>query len=75
MYTEKNSWFWLLFFVGDVVNGLGFWFRLPGPRPKPLDGSISLELLLGTWLDSKSFEPLIDFLGSGFKSYGLQTTK
>ena len=33
------------------------------PRPKPLDGSISLNFLLETGLKSKSFDALIDLLG------------
>jgi len=54
------------FFLGDVVSGIGFWpfwIRLLGPGPKLLHGSISLRILLETRLESKFFEPLIDFLG------------
>jgi len=39
------------------------WPTLPGPRPKPLDGSISLKFLLETRLQSESFDNLDDLLG------------
>jgi len=32
--------------VSDIISGVGFvpfWLRLPGPRTKPLDGSILLK--------------------------------
>jgi len=46
--------------VSDVISGVGFrpfWLRLPGPGPKPLDGSILLKFLLETRLESEYFEP------------------
>jgi len=39
------------------------WPTSPGPRPKPLDGSISLKFLLETRLQSKPFDTLDDLLG------------
>ena len=39
---------------GSISSGLG-------PKPLDGDGNISLKFLLETWLESKSFEPLIDF--------------
>ena len=39
------------------------WSTLPGPRWKPLDGSISLKFLLETRLKSESFDSLDDLLG------------
>jgi len=52
--------------VGNVRSRVGFWsfwLRLPGPRPKLLDGSILLKFLLETRLESESFEHFIGFLG------------
>ena len=46
-----------------------------GPRPKLLDGSISLKFLLDIRLKSESFDSLDDLLGFGFNSYDLKTTK
>ena len=40
-----------------------FWPTSCGPRPKSLDGSISLEFLVETRLKSESFDTLDDFLG------------
>jgi len=39
------------------------WPTSPGPKPKPLDGSISLIFLLETKLQSESFDTLDDLLG------------
>jgi len=39
------------------------WSTLPGPGPKPLDGSILLKFLLETRLQSESFDTLDDLLG------------
>jgi len=38
------------------------WPTSPGPRPKPLDGSISLKDILETRLQSESFDTLHDLL-------------
>jgi len=54
-----------VFFVGDVISGMGFWpfwLRLPGPGPSCQMGIISLKILLETRRTSRSFEPLIGFL-------------
>jgi len=40
-----------------------FWPTSSGPRPKPLDGSISLKFLLETKLESESFDTLDNLLG------------
>jgi len=56
--NEKKIFdFGFCFFVSGVVLGLF------GPRPKPLDGSISLKFLLETRLKSESFDTLIDLVG------------
>ena len=39
------------------------WPTLPGPGRQPLGGSVSLEFLLETRLQSKSFDTLDDLLG------------
>jgi len=39
------------------------WPTLPGPGRQPLDGSISLKILLETRLQSESFDALDDLLG------------
>ena len=44
------------------------------PRAQPLDGSISLKFSLETWLESKCFEPLINFISLLVKSNDLKTT-
>ena len=52
--------------MSDVISGvlLGhfLWPTSSSPRPKPLDGSISLKFLLETRLKSKSFDTLDDLL-------------
>jgi len=58
----KNN---LGFLVSDIISGVDFWLfwlRLPGPGPKPLDGSSLLKFVLETRLESESFQTLIDFL-------------
>ena len=42
------------------------------PRAQPLGQSVSLKFSLETRLESKSFEPLIDFLAFRVKSYDLK---
>ena len=64
--NEKKLGFGFQVFVDHVIGGEGFrpfWLMLPGPRHQLLDGSISLKVLMGTRLESESFEPLIDLLG------------
>ena len=46
------------------------WPTLPGHGRQPLDGSISLKVLLDSKLQSESFDTLDDW-GFGFKSYDL----
>jgi len=53
------------FFLSDIIRSVGFrfgWLKLFGPRPKLLDGSISLKFSLETRPESNSFETLIGFL-------------
>jgi len=45
------------------------WPTLPGPGCQPLDGSISLKLLLETRLQSESFDTLDDLLGFRVQNY------
>jgi len=40
------------------------------PKAQPLGQSVSLKFLLETTLESKSFEPLINFLAQGFLTGG-----
>jgi len=64
LHRKKMESFGFDFFVGDVISGIGFrpfWLRLPGSGIQPLNRSL-WKFLLETWLESKSFEPLIDFL-------------
>jgi len=52
--------------MSDVISGRTFrppWPTSPNPRPKLLDGRISLKFLLETRLKSKSFNTLYDLLG------------
>ena len=53
-------------FLSDVISG-GLsrppWPISPGPGPKPLDDSISLQFLLETRLQSESIDTLDDLLG------------
>jgi len=44
--------------VSDVISRVVLGFS--GPRPKPVDGSILLEILLETRLKSESFDTLDD---------------
>jgi len=39
------------------------WPSSPDHGPEPLGGSISLKILLETWLQSESFDTLDDLLG------------
>jgi len=51
--------------VNDVISEAVFWAILDHvtwSRAQPLNQSISLKFLLETWLESESFEPLINFL-------------
>ena len=61
----KNKFlgFGFLFFVGDVISGvgLGLLAGVIGPWAQLLDRSILLKFLVDTRLKSKSFEPLIGF--------------
>jgi len=53
------------FFMSYIINRVGVWsfcLRSPGPGPKLLDGSVLLKFVLETRLESKFFEPVIDFL-------------
>ena len=47
--------------ISEVVLG-SFWLMLPGPGRQSLGQSVSLKFSLETRLESKSVEPLIDFL-------------
>jgi len=61
----KKKCFGFVFFVGDVISEAGFWpifDHVTWPRAQPLNGSISLKFPLETMLESKPFEPLINFL-------------
>jgi len=49
--------------ISEVVLG-SFWLMFPGlwPKAQSLGQSVTLKFSLETRLESKSFEPLIDFL-------------
>jgi len=56
--------------VSDVISGGTFrppWPTLPGPGCQPLGGSISLNFLLETRLQSESFDTLDDLLEFRFQ--------
>ena len=51
--------------MSDIINEAvlePFWLMLPGLGPNRLGQSISWKFSLETRLESKFFEPLIDFL-------------
>ena len=56
--------------MSGVISGVVS--ALFGPRPKLLNGSISLKFLLKTTLKSKSFDTFDDLLEFWFKSYDLK---
>jgi len=63
---NENKWFWASVFYEWCCKWScfrPFWPTSSGPRPKLLDGSISLKFLLETRLKSKSFHILDDLLG------------
>ena len=51
------------------------WPTSPGPKPKPLDGSISLKFLLETKLQSESFDTLDNVLGFRVQKLSFKVTK
>jgi len=60
---KKYFWFWICFFVSEVICEVGFWpFWLMLLRAQPQDRSISLKFLYKTWIESESFGFLINFI-------------
>ena len=64
--NEKIFGLGFFFFLSDVISEVGFWPFWPmdviWPRAQPLDRSVSLKFSLEARLESKSVEPLINFL-------------